>query len=767
MSAPAPTQLTSSPPYPLTSTIPNSPRSSITISTTAGAVKSKNPSLQQTHRQVDPTVSWTSSIARYCRYGRLSSATKEFIRMRLAGVEPNHNTFLTLLSGCAHFPSKGPSLGAAIHALVRKLSLDTENVMVGTALVDMYAKSKLVELARVCFDEMVVKNSLSWNTMIDGYMRNGRFEDAVALFDEMPERDLFSWTALISGFVKQGLYERALEWFHEMQLYGIEPDHVTIIAVITACGNLGSLNLGLWVTQYVMARELWDNVKVCNSLINMYSRCGCMNFALQVFHNMPSHTSVSWNAIINGFAVNGNADEALKYFSAMQEEGFQPDEFSFKGALSACSHAGLVDKGLLFFDNMQKIYGISPRIEHYGCIVGLYIRAGRLEDALNVVKNMKMKPNEAIIGSLLAACRNCGDVGLAEMLMKNEAGRARRKMNTRRIIQKKPGASSVEINNEIHEFVANDQSHADNELIYAMLEILSFELRSYGLLQGEKMSSGGGWWPSQDEDKESQEGSGNNGSSNTTAKDFVVAGAVTAGLGFLAWGISKLVSVSSPDKLEEIVVASMSVRSSSGYNQIHGSHDDDQYPPATVYGTSERVRWERPPSGFYKLNFDGSARHQLYLAGAGCIIRDDTGSPVVAASYRLNRFNVSMAEAEALLKGLELAKRLNNIRYLYIEGDSKEVIDRARGVIDRARGLNSSEITILISEVRSKMRLYFEEYEIEHVSNEANKVADALAYLGAKRANEPEELIWYKEELASLPRHVKELIDSEKASSYS
>ncbi|GAB2297130.1 hypothetical protein Dimus_031229 [Dionaea muscipula] len=104
-----------------------------------------------------------------------------------------------------------------------------------------------------------------------------------------------------------------------------------------------------------------------------------------------------------------------------------------------------------------------------------------------------------------------------------------------------------------------------------------------------------------------------------------------------------------------------------------------------------------------------------------------------------------MAEAKALMKGLELAKKLN-IRYLYIEGDSKEVIHRARGQ-------NSSEITVLIGEIKWKMEDYFEEYEIEHVSNEANKVADALAYLGATRDG-PEELTWFwsKKELASLPR---------------
>ncbi|GMG98412.1 hypothetical protein Nepgr_000252 [Nepenthes gracilis] len=467
--------------------------------------KRKGISFHQTHEPIDPTVSWTSSIAFHCRNGHLREAVEEFIRMRLSLVEPNHITFITLLSGCAHFPLQNRSLGASIHAHVRKLGLDKENVMVGTALVDLYSKSRLVELARVCFDEIMAKNSVSWNTMIDGYMRNGKINEALELFAEMPESDVITWTALIGGFVKKGLYEQALEWFQEMQLSGVDPDYVTIIAVLTACGNLGALNSALWVSRYVLSREFRDNIRVCNSLIDMYSRCGYMGFAREIFEKMPSHSLVSWNSIISGFAANGDTEDALKYFTMLQKEGFEPDEVSFTGALSACSHAGLVDEGLKLFDEMQRLHKISPRIEHYGCIVDLYSRAGRLEDALNMVKNMQMKPNEVVLGSLLAACRNCGDVSLAEMLMNylveldpdcdsnyvllanmyaaagswEGAGNIRRKMKSRGI-QKKPGISSIEIDDSIHEFVASDRSHTEMESIYKMLEILSIELRICG-----------------------------------------------------------------------------------------------------------------------------------------------------------------------------------------------------------------------------------------------------------------------------------------------
>ncbi|EEF38602.1 pentatricopeptide repeat-containing protein, putative [Ricinus communis] len=308
----------------------------------------------QCNRSIDLTIAWTSSISRHCCNGQLPEAASLFTQMRLAAVEPNHITFATLISFCADFPFQGKSIGPSIHAYVRKLGLDTCNVMVGTALVDMYAKCGKVQLARLIFDDLKVKNSVSWNTMIDGYMRNGETGSAMELFDEMPEKDAISWTVFIDGFIKKGHFEQALEWFREMQVSKVEPDYVTIIAVLSACANLGALGLGLWIHRYVLEKEFRNNVRIGNSLIDMYSRCGCIELARQVFHKMLKRTLVSWNSIIVGFAANGFAEEALEYFGLMQKEGFKPDGVSFTGALTACSHAGMVDEGLKCFDIMKR-----------------------------------------------------------------------------------------------------------------------------------------------------------------------------------------------------------------------------------------------------------------------------------------------------------------------------------------------------------------------------------------------------------------------------
>ncbi|XVF19636.1 hypothetical protein REPUB_Repub11eG0127700 [Reevesia pubescens] len=134
---------------------------------------------------------------------------------------------------------------------------------------------------------------------------------------------------------------------------------------------------------------------------------------------MQKRTLVLWNSIILGFAVNAFAEEALKYFDSMQKEGFNTDEVSFTGAITACSDAGLVDEGHCYFDIMKSVYKISPRIEHLGCIVDLYSRAGKLKEAWDVIGNMPMKPNEVVLGSLLAACRNHCDISLAERIARN------------------------------------------------------------------------------------------------------------------------------------------------------------------------------------------------------------------------------------------------------------------------------------------------------------------------------------------------------------
>ncbi|XP_008800272.2 pentatricopeptide repeat-containing protein At1g05750, chloroplastic [Phoenix dactylifera] len=484
-----------------------------------GALSSRKPlSLSSVDRtQWSPpqcVVSWTASIARVARRGLLLDAAFAFSGMLSAGVQPNHVTLVTLLSACADFPSSSYALplGRALHAHALKCRPVPSRcggvhdpLVLATALVDLYAKCGRADLARGVFERMPVKNLVSCNTMIAGYMRNGDVDQAISMFNEMPNRDRVSWTAVIDGCVKNGLLDEALEHFREMQLFKIDPDYVTLIAVIAVCADLGALAQGLWVHRYAMRRDFRNNVRLGNSLIDLYSRCGRVDFAHQLFERMPKRTLVSWNSMIVGFASNGCCREALEHFDMMRRAGFEPDGVSFTGVLTACSHAGLVDEGFMYYDLMRKDYEIPVRVEHYGCVVDLLGRAGRLEEAMHVVEGMPMRPNDVVLGSLLAACRMHGDVWLAERLMGylvelepecdsnyvllsnmyaaigrwEGVGEVRNKMKAIGI-KKRPGFSQVEVNCDVHEFVAGDRSHPQSDDIYQMLNLLGLQMKLNG-----------------------------------------------------------------------------------------------------------------------------------------------------------------------------------------------------------------------------------------------------------------------------------------------
>jgi pentatricopeptide repeat protein len=216
---------------------------------------------------------------------------------------------------------------------------------------------------------------------------------------------------------------------------------------------------------------------------------------------MRKRTVVSWNSMIVGFAANGRCTDAIEHFKSMQMAGFKPDTVTFTGVLTACSHAGLTDEGLRYYDAMKAEYSIAPRMEHYGCVVDLLGRAGRLDEAMQVVATMPMRPNEVVLGALLAGCRMHGDVGMAEQLMQHlleqdpggdsnyvllsniyaadgkwdGAGKVRSLMRSRGV-KKMPGSSVVEIDGDVHEFVCGDRSHPQAGEVFEMLGLLRHEM---------------------------------------------------------------------------------------------------------------------------------------------------------------------------------------------------------------------------------------------------------------------------------------------------
>ncbi|XP_068650753.1 pentatricopeptide repeat-containing protein At1g08070, chloroplastic-like [Aristolochia californica] len=237
----------------------------------------------------------------------------------------------------------------------------------------------------------------------------------------------------------------------------------------------------------------------------MYSKCGRIDLAYKLFEEIRDKDSVSWNTIISGFALHGFGDRALELFSLMQIKGMEPDDLTFIGVLSACSHSGLVQEGLHCFRTMEKRYKISPKLEHYGCIVDLLGRAELLKEAEEFIAEMPMKPNGAIWGALLSSCKAHRNIDLCEeaanellliepgndgvyVLLSNIfAGRKEwdkvrkvRRLMHERGIKKKPGCSSIMIDGVTHEFLVADRSHPESEQIHAVLDSVTRRLALEG-----------------------------------------------------------------------------------------------------------------------------------------------------------------------------------------------------------------------------------------------------------------------------------------------
>ncbi|KAJ4730366.1 Pentatricopeptide repeat-containing protein [Melia azedarach] len=395
--------------------------------------------------------------------------------------------------------------GREIHGQVLKLGLGS-NRSIRLKLIEFYGKCNEFIDALQVFDKMPECNDVVASTvMITCYVEHGLIENAIDAFNRVKIKDTVCWTAMIDGFVRNGKMSRALDMFREMQRDNVRPNEVTIVCVLSACSQLGALELGRWVHSYMQKYQIKLNHIVGGALINMYSRCGDIDEALRVFKEMKERNVITYNSIIGGLAMHGRSIEAIEMFQEMISEGIRPSSVTFIGVLNACSHGGLVDLGFEIFHSMTRDCGIKPQIEHYGCVVDLLGRAGHPEEAYDFVRSMNIEPDHIMLGALLSACKihgklelgekiaerllDCGDADSGTyVLLSNayassgkwkEAVQLRAKMKEAGI-QKEPGCSSIEVNNEIHEFILGDIRHPRREEIYKKLEHLNQILRLEG-----------------------------------------------------------------------------------------------------------------------------------------------------------------------------------------------------------------------------------------------------------------------------------------------
>eukprot|EP01018_Ginkgo_biloba_P010078 Gb_35407 [translate_table: standard] len=453
----------------------------VTMYAACGSIEDGRQAFDQMYPKRD-IISWTTMLSGYAQNGHGEEALKLFCQMRQTNMKPDHVTVVSVLGACKSLATIEQS--KQLHSYIIKTGLELD-ACVGTALLTMYANCWSIDAARKVFSKMALQ-------------------------------DVISCGAMIAGYAQQGYGEEALRLLCQMQRIGFNPNEFIFTSVLVACASLAVLEQGMSVHAQIIKTGFVSDVFVGSALIDMYAKCGSIENANDVFDKMTKVDIVLWNAMIAGYSHHGHGNEALKLFKQMQCAGMKPDHITLIGVLSACSHVGLVDDGRYYFESMSYEHGITPRMEHYACMVDLLGRAGLLHEAVDFINIMPFEPGTVVLRTLLGACRNFGNTELAKrtaeclleleprdtatyVLLSNiyatagnwdDVVKLRKLMNERGLI-KEPGRSWIQVKNRMEVFLAGDRMHPQTKEIYAKLEELIEQIKRAGYVPNTKFAMHG------------------------------------------------------------------------------------------------------------------------------------------------------------------------------------------------------------------------------------------------------------------------------------
>ncbi|XP_058102889.1 pentatricopeptide repeat-containing protein At5g50990 [Magnolia sinica] len=447
---------------------------------------------------------FSSIIRASTEKGSPQKALLDYKTILLSGLlQPNLRTLASVLESCKI--SLNLEMAIETHARIIKSGYELHPSLSSPLIAVYLAYDRLMDAHRM-FDEMPEWgfDVISANLLIAGYLKIGDFENANRVFNKMPNRDVVSWNSIIGGCVRNARPKEAISLFRRMLNLGFEPDGFTFSSVFSACARVGALNHGEWAHGLMIEKEIELNFILSSALIDMYSKCGRIKTAMEVFDVARRDDVSIWNSMITGLAIHGLGSDVIAIFSRMNGENITPDSVTFVGVLTACSHCGLVEMGRHYFNLMKSDYSIEPQLEHYGAMVDLLGRSGLLEEAHRMIRAMPIEPDIVIWRSLLSACRTYGRPDLGEVVIERmtqcgsgdyvllsniyssanrwDCAERVRELMKRRGVQKNRGLSWVETGGAIHEFKAGDRSHMESDAIYRVLDGLMVRIKAEGFV---------------------------------------------------------------------------------------------------------------------------------------------------------------------------------------------------------------------------------------------------------------------------------------------
>ena len=409
-------------------------------------------------------IAWNAIISGYSQYWEDMEALSLFVEMHKEGIGFNQTTLSTILKSTAGL--QVVHVCRQVHGLSVKSGFHSDIYVV--------------------------------NSLIDSYGKCSHVEDAERIFEECTIGDLVSFTSMITAYAQYGQGEEALKLFLEMQDMELKPDRFVCSSLLNACANLSAYEQGKQLHVHILKYGFVLDIFAGNSLVNMYAKCGSIDDAGRAFSELTERGIVSWSAMIGGLAQHGHGRQALQLFNQMLKEGVSPNHITLVSVLGACNHAGLVTEAKLYFESMEELFGFKPMQEHYACMIDLLGRAGKINEAVELVNKMPFEANASVWGALLGAARIHKDVELgrraAEMLFILEpeksgthvllaniyasAGKWENVAEVRRLmrdskVKKEPGMSWIEVKDKVYTFLVGDRSHYRSQEIYAKLDELS------------------------------------------------------------------------------------------------------------------------------------------------------------------------------------------------------------------------------------------------------------------------------------------------------